>query len=60
MDTVFCFAYLEDKYFPDMGNGFCLQEHDEKGVCLRCDKVFETRTCPRKHTSPYSKEGERS
>jgi hypothetical protein len=53
-----CMFYLEDKYFPDMGLGFCLGEHDPKGNCKKCEDII--RTCPRKHTSPYLKKGEKA
>ena len=53
-----CFMYSEDQYFPHLGEGLCLVEHDEKGVCMKCADVIHR--CQRKHLSPYLKDGEKS
>lgn len=62
-----CFSYLEDNDLPGEGLGHCLQTVvpvKEKEITVmvtrKCSDVIDERKCPRKHMSPYLKEGERS
>jgi hypothetical protein len=60
-----CFAYTEDKMNIGGGSGYCLEVTEQKKgeqfpTCRDCADVIRTGKCPRRHTSPYLRKGEKS
>jgi hypothetical protein len=60
-----CFSYYEEERNPGVGAGYCLQEHyinKKTGIpeTHLCGEILGTKGCPRKHGSPYLREGERA